>query len=45
MGRAECVFNEHCKLTCNGEGGGGGGMGQCYCFSVNLMLSMQDICV
>ena len=42
----KCVFDEHCKLTCNGEGeGGGGGMGQCYYFSVNLMLSMQYICV
>ena len=25
MSRAKCVFDEHCKLTCNGEGGGGGG--------------------
>ena len=27
MSRAKfykCVFDEHCKLTCNGEGGGGG---------------------
>ena len=47
MSRAKCVFDEHCKLTCNGEGGGGvgGGMGQCYYFSVNLMLSMRYICV
>ena len=51
MSRAKfykCVFDEHCKLTCNGEGeggGGGGGMGRCYYFSVNLMLSMQYICV
>ena len=27
MSRAKCVFDEHCKLTCNGEGGGGGGVG------------------
>ena len=31
MSRAKfykCVFDEHCKLTCNGEGvGGGGGWG------------------
>ena len=27
MSRAKCVFDEHCKLTCNGEGGGGGGGG------------------
>ena len=28
MSRAKCykcVFDEHCKLTCNGEKGGGGG--------------------
>ena len=30
MSRAKfykCVFDEHCKLTCNGERGGGGGGG------------------
>ena len=52
MSRAKfykCVFDEHYKLTCNreggGGGGGGGGMGRCYYFSVDLMLSMQYICV
>ena len=51
MSRAKiykCVFDEHCKLTCNGEGGGGGmggGLGRYYYFSVNLTLSMQYICV
>ena len=37
MSRAKfnkCVFDEHCKLTCNGEGGSG--MGRCYYFGVNL---------